>query len=47
MFGAVVSGRTWHARLPMKKDSASPTGQGPLPPPLEPETKKAEDRLGK
>ena len=27
-------------RLPMKKDSASPTGQGPLLPPLEPETKK-------
>ena len=40
MFGAVVSGAARHVRLPMKKDSASPTGQSPLPPPLEPETKK-------
>ena len=40
MFGAVVSGTARHVRLPMKKDSASPTGQSPLPPPLEPETKK-------
>jgi hypothetical protein len=40
MFGAVVSGTARHGRLPMKKDSASPTGQSPLPPPLEPETKK-------
>jgi hypothetical protein len=40
MFGAVVSGTARHVRLPMKKDSASPTGQSPLPPPLEPETTK-------
>jgi hypothetical protein len=31
----------------MKKDSASPTGQCPLPTPLEPETQKAEDRQEK
>jgi hypothetical protein len=31
----------------MKKDSASPTGQYPLPAPLEPETQKAEARLEK
>jgi hypothetical protein len=40
MFGAVVSGTARHVRLPMKKDSASPIGQSPPPPPLEPETKK-------
>jgi hypothetical protein len=40
MFGAVVSGTARHVRLPMKKDSALPIGQSPLPPPLEPETKK-------
>ena len=40
MFGAVVSGTARHVRLPMKKDSASPIGQSPLPPPLEPETTK-------
>jgi len=31
----------------MKKDSVSPTGQYPLPAPLEPETQKAEARLEK
>jgi hypothetical protein len=40
MFGAVVSGIARHVRLPMKKDSASPIGQSPLPPRLEPETTK-------
>ena len=40
MFGAVVSGTARHVRLPMKKDSASPIGQSPLPPRLEPETTK-------
>jgi hypothetical protein len=40
MFGAVVSGTPWHVRIPMKKDSASSTGQSPLPPRLAPETTK-------
>jgi hypothetical protein len=40
MLDADVSGTAHHIRLPMKKDSASPIGQSPLPLRLEPETTK-------